>query len=105
MGLPVEREHCLLPSADHSCIGICRSAFLPRRLRLMLGENSDRLEVMNAPVIAAPSLTAEEMQSRRQAHEDSRHSLRLEGLDGFLTSEDDSKRRLGFGARSRLKSD
>ena len=46
---------------------------------------------MNAPVIAAPSLTAEEMQSRRQAHEDSRHSLRLEGLDGFLTSEDDSQ--------------
>ena len=43
---------------------------------------------MNAPGITAPFLTEEEMQSRRQAHEDSRHSLRLEGLDGFLTSED-----------------
>lgn len=57
----------------------------------MIGENFDRLEEMNAPVIAAPSLTAEEMQSRRQVHEDSRHSLRLEGLDGFLTSEDDAQ--------------
>ncbi len=31
------------------------------------------------------------MRSRRAIHEDSRHSLRLEGLDGFLTPEDDAE--------------
>ena len=46
---------------------------------------------MNAPGITAPLLSEEEMQSRRQAHENSRHSLRLEGLDGFLTPEDDAQ--------------
>ena len=35
----------------------------------------------------SPSVTAEEMQSRRQIHEASRHSLSLEGLDGFLSAE------------------
>ncbi len=31
------------------------------------------------------------MQSRREIHENSRHSLRLEGLDGFLTTDDDAE--------------
>ena len=31
------------------------------------------------------------MRSRRTIHENSRHSLRLEGLDGFLTAEDDAE--------------
>ena len=34
-----------------------------------------------------PMISAEEMQSRRQIHEASRHSLALEGLDGFLSAE------------------
>lgn len=37
-----------------------------------------------------PSITAEEMQSRRQIHEASRHSLALEGLDQFLSPEADA---------------
>ena len=57
----------------------------------MVRGNSDRLKAMNAPGISAPLLTQEQMESRRQAHEDSRHSLHLEGLDGFLTPEDDAQ--------------
>ena len=34
-----------------------------------------------------PSISAEEMESRRQIHEASRHSLALEGLDGFLSAD------------------
>lgn len=42
---------------------------------------------MNAPAITAPLLTEEEMQSRRETLDNSRHSLRLEGLDESLTPE------------------
>ena len=31
------------------------------------------------------------MQSRREAHEKSRHSLRLEGMEGFLTPDDEAE--------------
>lgn len=34
-----------------------------------------------------PPISAEEMESRRQIHEASRHSLALEGLDGFLSAD------------------
>lgn len=37
-----------------------------------------------------PSISAEEMESRRQIHEASRHSLALEGLDTFLSPEADA---------------
>ena len=46
---------------------------------------------MKSPVESTPLITSEEMLSRRAAHENSRHSLRLEGLDGFLTPEDDAQ--------------
>jgi hypothetical protein len=42
---------------------------------------------MNALGITVPSITPEEMQSRRETLDNSRHSLHLEGLDGFLTPE------------------
>ena len=68
-----------------------RSASAVLRLRLIARENFVRLKTMNALGITAPSISQDEMQSRRQAHESSRHSLRLEGLDGFLTPEDDAQ--------------
>ena len=37
-----------------------------------------------------PSISVEEMHSRRQIHEASRHSLALEGLDTFLSPETDA---------------
>ena len=37
-----------------------------------------------------PPISAEEMQSRRRIHEASRHSLALEGLDGFLSAESEA---------------
>ncbi|MBE7159274.1 MAG: antitoxin VbhA family protein [Rhodospirillales bacterium] len=46
---------------------------------------------METPDRPNRSLSAEEMRSRREIHEASRHSLRLEGLDGFLTAEDDAQ--------------
>ena len=46
---------------------------------------------MNALEKKTPSIGPKEMNSRRQAHESSRHSLRLEGLDGFLTPDDDAQ--------------
>ena len=39
----------------------------------------------------APPVSPEEMQARREIHEASRHSLRLEGLDSQLTSKDDAE--------------
>ena len=57
----------------------------------MIGEKSDRLEAMNAPGITAPSLTEDEMQSRRETLDNSRHSLRLEGLDESLTPETEAE--------------
>ena len=56
-----------------------------------MGQDFGRLSVMKPPAVSAPSITPDEMQSRRAAHENSRHSLRLEGLDGFLTPEDDAQ--------------
>lgn len=43
----------------------------------------------NSRKIAA-TISAEEMHSRRQIHEASRHSLALEGLDEFLSPEADA---------------
>ncbi len=39
----------------------------------------------------ARAISEQEVHSRREAHEQSRHSLRLEGLDEFLTPEDDAE--------------
>ncbi len=44
---------------------------------------------MKPPAVSAPSITPEEMQSRREALEKSRHSLYLEGLSEFVTPETD----------------
>ena len=60
-------------------------------LGLIARRDSVKLKGMNALGITAPSISQDEMQSRREAHESSRHSLRLEGLDGFLTPEDDAQ--------------
>lgn len=46
---------------------------------------------MENPHRPDPALSAQEMQYRREIHEASRHSLRLEGLDGFLTAADDAE--------------
>ena len=46
---------------------------------------------MSTPDRSLPPISEEEMRSRRAIHENSRHSLRLEGLDGFLTAEDDAE--------------
>ena len=46
---------------------------------------------MKSPVASAPLITLEEMQSRREALEKSRHSLELEGLSDFVTPEADSE--------------
>ena len=42
---------------------------------------------MNAPSKFPAAVTAEEMRSRREVLDRSRHSLRLEGLDEFVTPE------------------
>lgn len=39
----------------------------------------------------AAAISAEERESRRQIHEASRHSLALEGLDGFLSVETEAR--------------
>ena len=46
---------------------------------------------MKPPVVSAPSITPEEMQSRREALEKSRHSLYLEGLSESVTPETDAE--------------
>ena len=46
---------------------------------------------MPEPDRTSPALSVEEVQARRAIHEQSRHSLRLEGLDGFLSTEDDAE--------------
>ena len=60
-------------------------------LGLLARGKSDSLEAVNTLGILAPLISQDEIQSRRQAHEDSRHSLRLEGLEGLLTPEDDAQ--------------
>ena len=37
------------------------------------------------------TISAEEMEARRQIHESSRHSLALEGLDVFLSAESEER--------------
>ena len=46
---------------------------------------------MSTPDRHLPPITEEEMKARRAIHENSRHSLRLEGLDGFLTPDDEAE--------------
>lgn len=45
------------------------------------------MAAMKESHIMAATISAEEMQARRQIHETSRHSLALEGLDKFLSPE------------------
>ena len=46
---------------------------------------------MNSHEKSTPAISAQEMHSRREAHEKSRHSLRLEGMEGFLTPDDEAE--------------
>ena len=53
---------------------------------------SDKLKAMqNDHTTTAAAISAEETEARRQAHEASRHSLALEGLDGFLSAETEER--------------
>ena len=46
---------------------------------------------MRPPLVSVPLITPEEMHSRREALEKSRHSLELEGLSEFVTSQADAE--------------
>ena len=61
------------------------------RLTLPFGDDFDIFCTVNKPNPTVPSITSEEMESRREIHAASRHSLRLEGLDGQLTPTDDAE--------------
>ena len=61
------------------------------RLTLPFGDDFDIFIAVNKLNSTVPSITSEEMESRREIHAASRHSLRLEGLDGQLTPTDDAE--------------
>ncbi len=66
----------------------CAIAFC---LTLPLGDDFDIFEVVDKLASTIPLVTPEEMHSRREALEKSRHSLHLEGLDRCVTPEADEQ--------------
>ena len=58
---------------------------------MLIDHDFEIMMPMETPDRTGPALSADEVQARREIHEQSRHSLRLEGLEGFLTPEDDAE--------------
>ena len=56
-----------------------------------LGDDFDIFEVVDKLASTIPLVTPEEMHSRRESLEKSRHSLHLEGLDKCVTPEADEQ--------------